>query len=419
MRGGERRISGLGRWLLGFCLLAIPILMIAGRGGEAALAEGDRLAQAQALRRIGDRNFFLELAWEWALLLLLLGSGVSVWLHRQISRRVGRRWLADALFFGGLLVSIDLATWPFGYVAGYSVARRFGLNVQTPWGWLQDQFLSLGVYLGLGIPGLMVIYWMIRRWPRRWWLAASVLGLGTAIFGSMLWPVVIDPLYNEYTPVSDPAVLDRVERLSLVTGIPIGEVLQVDMGRRTTAANAWVAGLWGTRRIVVGDTLLARYSPDQIEAVIAHELGHVVHNDIWWGTLALAAGQAVGLYIIARVANWILSRVGAGWGIGGLGDPASAPVIMLLLSLLLTIAMPLINGGSRWREAAADRYALQVTSNPEALAEFFEKIAAQNLSDPVPPRWHVWLFMSHPPISERIEMVERFIAARSGSDPGS
>ncbi|HBY99239.1 MAG TPA: hypothetical protein DEP84_35745 [Chloroflexi bacterium] len=395
-------------WTVTLGVLAGLILGVAGHGGEPALASGERLAQARALLAINDRNFFLGLAWHWGLLLLLLNSRIAARFQCRIAARIGPRWLADALFFAALLLIVDLAGWPFAYVAGYQVSHRFGLNVQTPPAWLQDQVLAAGIDIALGVPTLLVVYWLIRRWPRRWWVAAGALGLVTAVLTTLLWPVVIDPLFNRYTPVTDPAILARVERLSRVTGVPIGAVLRVDMGRRTTAANAWVTGLWGTRRIVIGDTLLDRYSPDEVEAVLAHELGHVVHHDVWWSTLAVALAQVAGLFVIARVAGRLLARFGHHWGISRLSEPASAPLALLLISVLLVIGMPVVNAGSRWREAAADRYALQVTSNPAALTEFFRAIAAQNLSDPAPPRWHVWLFMSHPPLAERIAMVERF-----------
>lgn len=398
-------------WAAALLLLAGAILALAARDGEVALASGDRLAQAQALRRISDRNFFLALVWHWGLLILLLSTGISARWQRWVATRIGARGVAEALFFTTLLLIVNLAGWPFEYVAGYLVSRRFGLNVQTPPAWLQDQALSAGIEIALGVPTLLVIYWLIRRWARRWWLAASVLGVGTAIITSMLWPVVIDPLFNEYTPVTDPEILERVERLSEVTGVPIGAVLRVDMGRRTTAANAWVTGLWGTRRIVIGDTLLDRYSPDEVEAVLAHELGHVVHQDVWRGTMALVVAQTVGLFVLARTADRLLARCGRGWGVSRLSNPATVPLVLLLLSVLFTIGMPALNAASRWREAEADRYALRVTSNPAAMADFFKAIAAQNLSDPAPPRWHVWLFMSHPPLAERIEMVREHLAS--------
>ncbi|HYN87066.1 MAG TPA: M48 family metallopeptidase [Ardenticatenaceae bacterium] len=388
-------------------LAAVALLVLAGRGGEAALAGGDRLDQARALRAIRDRNFFLGLVWSWGFLLLLLNAGASAWLHTRISRRLVPRWLSDSVYFALLLLAVEVVAWPLRYRAEYQVARRFGLNIQTPPAWLWDQVLTAAINVAIGVVAVLVLYGLMRRFPRRWLLIAAVLGIGASIGGSFLWPVVIDPLYNEYRPVTNPEILARVEHLSRVTGVPIGAVLRVDMGRRTTAANAWVTGLWGTRRIVIGDTLLERYSPAEIEAVLAHELGHVVHHDVWWGTVALAAAQAAALFVQARPARWLLRLYGGRWRISGLADPAGLPLLLLLLGVAFTVAMPAVNAASRWREAAADRYALKVTSEPAALESFFEAVGRQNLQDPNPPHWHVWLFMSHPPLAERIEMVRR------------
>ncbi|MCZ7572345.1 MAG: M48 family metallopeptidase [Ardenticatenaceae bacterium] len=398
------------RWLGGATAIAAAILALAGRGGEQALASGDRLAQAKARRAIGDRNFFLGLVWGWGLLLLLLETGGSARLHSTIAARVRPRWRAAALFFAALVTLIDVGHWPFRYVAGYRVNRRFGLNVQTPPAWLRDQGLSAAIEVGLSTPALLVLSWLMKRAPRRWWLPASGLGLVAGIFLSLLWPVVIAPLFNRYEPVIDPEILARVKRLGEVTGVPLGKVQRVDLGRRTTAANAWVTGLWGTRRVVLGDTLMDRYAPDEVEAVLAHELAHVVHHDVWRQTLIVALGQAAGLFAIARSGEALLARVGRRWGLPTLHEPPSAPLIFLLLSVLAVGALPLLNAGSRWREAAADRYALRVTSNPAALQDFFQALANQNLSDPAPPRWHILLLMSHPPIADRVAMVRRFVA---------
>lgn len=406
-------MAGTKRWFFGWGLLAVAILAVAGRGGQAVLAASDRLAQAETLRVISTRDWALGLLWQWSFLLVLLQSGAAAALHRRIAARVARPWLADALFFALLALLLNVTLWPLAYRTGHLVSRRFGLSVQSTPAWLSDRMLAAAVDLVLTVPTLLVLYALLRRWPRRWWVAASGLGAVAVIVMSMLWPVVIAPLFNRYEPVRDQAILDRVARLSAVSGVPIGEVLRVDLGRRTTAANGWVAGLWGTRRVVLGDTLLDRYTPAEIEAVLAHELGHVVHNDVWWGTLALAAGQAAALFVVAHGAARLVGRWGRRWGLDHLADPASAPLIFLIVGLLTVAGMPVINAGSRWRERAADRYALQTTSDPAALADFFAAVAAQNLSDPAPPRWYVWLFMTHPPIAERIEMARRFTAGEA------
>jgi len=181
-------------------------------------------------------------------------------------------------------------------------------------------------------------------------------------------------------------------------------VFKYDMSKRTKSANAALTGLGNTRRIVLGDTLINEFSLDEIETVLAHELGHQVNNDIplliGFGTLI----TALGFFLVSQAMNWAV----AAFGFNGVADPAAFPALILIFSLYSLLTMPLTNGFSRWRERKADQYALQSTGKNEAFASAFTRLANQNLSDVDPEKWVVLVFYSHPPLGERIEMAKNW-----------
>ncbi len=190
--------------------------------------------------------------------------------------------------------------------------------------------------------------------------------------------------------------------LAQKTDTKVQGVFTMDMSRRTKAANAALTGLGNTRRIVLGDTLLNEFSPDEIETVLAHELGHHVHRDI---PLLIACGTLLttfGLYLASLGMDW---AVGA-FGLEGVADPAGLPALIVLFGLYQLLVMPIANAFSRWRERLADDYALAATGNSQAFATAMVRLANQNLGDVEPEAWVVWLFYDHPPLGERIAKAE-------------
>jgi STE24 endopeptidase len=181
-------------------------------------------------------------------------------------------------------------------------------------------------------------------------------------------------------------------------------VYKVDMSRRTKAANAALTGIGNTRRIVLGDTLINEFTTDEIETVLAHELGHHVHRDIPVLMLLGTLTTTLGLYIASIAMGWAVTA----FGLTGVADPAGMPALMLILGAYGLLTMPLENGFSRWRESMADDYALAATGKNEAFASAFTRLANQNLGDVDPENWVVWVFYSHPPLGERIEKAQRW-----------
>jgi STE24 endopeptidase len=335
------------------------------------------------------------LAW----LLLGWGTAVRTWLV-QAWPPLSSPWLlvpAFAAIFAGPLAALEL---PLGFYGGYVLPHRYGQSTQTLKGWIGDQLKGLLIGAPLGLLLVELLYLALRAAGDLWWLwsAAGLFVFNVVI--SNVAPVLIMPLFNKYVPLGDEheELAQRLLRLAEKARTRVRGVYKFDMSRRTKAANAALTGIGSTRRIVLGDTLINEFSADEIETVLAHELGHHVHRDILIYILGGSLITTLGLYAASIAMKWAV----VSFGFGSVSDPAALPALSLVMGVYGLLTMPLENAVSRWREAMADQYALEVTGKSEAFASAFVRLADQNLGEVEPERWVVWLFHSHPPLGERI-----------------
>ncbi len=255
---------------------------------------------------------------------------------------------------------------------------------------------------------LELFYLALRATGSLWWLWVAGGILIFSVLISNLAPILIMPLFNKYIPLGDEhkELADRLMKLAERANTKVRGVFKFDMSKRTKSANAALTGIGNTRRIILGDTLINEFSTDEIETVLAHELGHQVHRDIplfiAFGTLS----TTIGFYLASLGMNWAVMY----FGFYAVSDPAAFPALALILSLYGLLTSPLDNAISRWRENLADDYALQSTGKNEAFASAFTRLANQNLGEIDPEKWVVFMFYSHPPLGERIEKAKRFTA---------
>jgi STE24 endopeptidase len=364
----------------------------------------ERQAQAKRYARINRRLMLLDLLLGLAYILAWLVFGWSQALRQVLSGFVDPQWLlvtAFALVFGGIYYLLNL---PMSYYSGFVLPHRFGLSTQTLSGWISDQLKGVLVGGLVGFIVLQVIYLVLRNDPNTWWLWVAGFLLLFSVILANLAPVLLMPLFYKFKPLDEEyaGLAERLVRLSERAGTRVKGVYQFDMSRRTKAANAALTGLGNTRRIVLGDTLLKEFTEDEIETVLAHELGHHVHRDIPMGIAVESVVTLAGLYLASLALDW-----GVGYfGFQGVWDVAALPLFLLVMGAYGLLTMPLGNAFSRWRERRADAYALEATGKGRAYASALTRLANQNLADADPELWVELLLHSHPALSKRIAMAQ-------------
>ncbi|MGA7733593.1 MAG: M48 family metallopeptidase [Chloroflexia bacterium] len=373
--------------------------------GEVEIREELDAGRQEAARRYARSQralSFVELGVMALLLGLLVVTGLSEGVRDWADGFGGPRPLTVALYGIALGGGFFLLTLPLDFYSGYLLPKRYGLVTQSVGGWALDTVKGLILTGVVGIVGLEALYLLLDLWPEWWWVAMAGLMWLFSVGVTWLAPLLLMPLFYKFRSLDDPELVARLTRLAERAGARVQGVYVMDMSSRTTAANAMLAGLGGTRRIILGDTLLANYTHDEIETVLAHELAHHVHNDLLLGLAAQAVIVTGGMWAASVLLAW---GVGS-FGFRGVGDVAGLPLFVAAMGIFGLVTMPVVNFLSRSRERAADLYALRTTGNAGAFRSVMLKLAGQNLSDAEPPAWVRVLFYSHPPIGERVRMGE-------------
>ncbi len=382
---------------------------------EAIVIDARRQTQARAYARVRRRLFFADLALGAGILAAWLGFGWAAALKTALVDWTNNEWLLVAGFGAVFYLSFQVFELPLGYYSGFVLPHRYDQSNQTLGGWLKDLALETALSAALGLPLLEAVYWLLRVTGAAWWLWAAGGYMALTIVLSFLAPTLIMPLFNKYVPLGpeQAELVERLRQLATRAGTRVSGVFRFDMSKRTKAANAALTGIGGTRRIILGDTLLSEFSVDEVETVIAHELGHHVHKDIPVGLAVSAVVTLVGLWLAALILN---SGVAA-FGFDGPSDVAALPLLALALGVFGLVTMPIGNAYSRWREGRADSYALDSTRKPLAFANAMTRLANQNLADADPEPWVVFWLHTHPPIRQRLAHATAWANAHSVRGP--
>jgi STE24 endopeptidase len=301
----------------------------------------------------------------------------------------------------------EIVTLPVAVFRGHVLDRRYELSSEPFLTWLRDHLKGFAIGLVLMLLAAEVVYALIAWNERWWWLAAAAAGAAATVLLVRLAPVLLLPLFFKFTPLTRGELSTRLLDLSRRAGVRVLGVYEWGLGAKTRRANAALVGTGGTRRILLSDTLLAEYTDDEIEVILAHELAHHVHGDI-------AKGLALEFLLLLASGYAAARAISLAWqplGLRGVGDPAGLPVLALAAGAVMLAATPLVNAFSRLNERRADRFALDLTRRHDAFVTAMRRLGVQNLAEESPSRASVWLFHSHPPIAERIA------AARGGQAP--
>ncbi len=350
-----------------------------------------------------------------ALLLGLLGALVlgltplGARLVSLVSRPFGEHWIAQAVL-GGLavvfvieIITLPLAAWR------HAVVARYGISTQAWGAWALDLLKSYAVGAVIGAIALLGFYTVVRLAPRWWWAFGAVGAAGLVVLLSFVLPVLVEPIFNKFTPMAAGPQRSQLMTLAERDGVPVRDVLVADASRRTRAVNAYVSGFGPTRRIVVYDTLLTEATPDEVAGVVAHELGHAKDNDVLTGTLLGALQAAAGVIALYLLGSWtgLLRMAGLEQGGSGIGDPRAIGLLVAVATLAGLVSGPAQALVSRRVEARADAHAMALTGDPASFEAMQRRLATVNLSDPDPPTWEYLMSASHP------STVERMAAARA------
>ncbi len=367
---------------------------------EQAL-DSQRQEKAREYARIRHRLFFIDLALGAVFLFVLLFSGLSSGLRNLLDFPQSER---VALYFLIVMLSYVIISAPLDFYSGFILPHRYGLSSQSLKSWLADEAKGGVLALALGTGLVVIIYLCLQEFPQTWWLLAFAFVVLVSVILTNLAPVLILPLFFKTKPLDDSELRQRLLSLADRSKTKVRDVFQINFSTKTTAGNAMLMGWGNTRRIVISDTMLQRYAPEEIEVVMAHELGHHRHGDIVRLMVVQSALMLLGFYLV----NLVLHRAVPGLNFEGVSDVAALPLLALVLAAFALVLSPLANAYNRHLEEAADRYSLAATANPEAFATMLTKLTDQNLSESEPSKWVEFLFYDHPTYSKRLELAHRY-----------
>ena len=300
----------------------------------------------------------------------------------------------------------EVGSLPLAFYSGFLLERRYDLSTEPFGSWLRDQIKSFGLGLLLAGGAASLVYWLMRLSPERWWLMAGFAFALLIVGLTNLAPVLLLPLFYSVKPLERDSLRVRLIALAERAGASVLGAYEWGLASKTKKANAALAGLGATRRILVSDTMLAQYSDEEIEVVLAHELAHHVHGDIWKGMLFESGLIVAGFYLASRLLRALVVPL----GLRTIADVAGMPLLLFAAGGVSLMMVPVAHAMSRAFERSADRFALDLTRNPSAFISAMRRLGAQNLAEEHPSRIVQWLFYSHPPIRERIAAAQTFKA---------
>ena len=334
---------------------------------------------------------------------LLLRFGLSArfrnWGERLFKRPAGVTWITVLCY----TVAGTVLTLPWSIYTGFVRERQYDLMNQGLGEWLFDMAKNVGISLVIFPLLVMAVYAVIRRFPKNWWVMATGVIAAFLAFGMLIGPVYIAPLFNTYTELPAGPVRDRIVAMAKSKNIPSEHIYLFDASKQSKMISANVSGIGPTMRISLNDNLLGRSTPQEIAAVMGHEMGHYVLNHVWWGLAFFSALAALTMFLVSRIAPALIARYGARWGgIRDLGDPASLPVMGILIATVMLIATPITKTMIRVDESQADAFGLDVAQEPDGFASVAMKLSEYRKIEPGPVEEA--LFFDHPSGATRVRM---------------
>ncbi len=389
-----------------------------------------RLPPAKLKRAIEYSRKRMELglgltAWEMLQLLLLLRLGIATKMQGVAVKASGNRWGQGAVFVFLLLLVTSVLNLPL-QIYGHHISLVYGQSVQHWGSWLGDHAKSFGLTYVVGLPLVMLLFQVMKKSPQRWWLWFWMPSMGFVVIGVFIAPIFIDPLFNQFEPLtqSNPALVEQLEKVVARGGIeiPAERMFLMKASAKYTGLNAYVTGFGASKRVVVWDTSVAKATPEEISFIFGHEMGHYVLNHIYRGMAFTAVVMLVLFWLGYRGVQLLLERYGAAWGIVEQRDWGALVVLLLVIAVFSFLSDPVTNGYSRSLEHAADVYGQEamhgIVDDPQAIAvQSFQLLGEASLEDPYPNGFvEFWMF-DHPSTSRRLAFAAGYDPWVAGEHP--
>jgi STE24 endopeptidase len=385
----------------------------------------EKLRQAQALFRTRTTLHFVGEGWGILQVILLLAAGAPAWMRDVAERLTTRRWGQSLIFVFLFLLAITVLNLPLR-IYGHHTAVVYGLSVQGWGSWLWDQAKSFLLAWLVGSLLVMMLFWVIRRSPRRWWFWFWIPTIAAVLFGVFVSPIVVDPLFDKFEPLQQhkPALVEQLEKVVARSGVSLSpdRMFYMRASRKVTSLNAYVTGFGPSKRLVLWDTTIAASTPDELSGIFGHELGHYALHHVVLGLLFSAVGLLVGFRVGEWATQGLMARFGTGWRIRSQNDLAFLAVLVLVLRVGSFVSEPIDNGISRSIEHAADVYGQEaihgIVDDPQATTESgFQRLGEASLDDPTPhPLVEFWTF-DHPSTADRAAFAAAYNPWKAGQHP--
>jgi Zn-dependent protease with chaperone function len=394
---------------MGRCVVVAVLVLAAASAGAEPVAVPEPSELALRWYRSGIALWAGGTLLSLAIPFAIFASGLSARL-RDLATAGGRRGLfaASAIYAACFVALVSLLELPWSWYVGFVRPHAYGVSSQSLAKWSTDLAIETVLLAGIAALLLWLPLALVRRFPRRWWLACAGLSLPLAAFFLLVHPVWVAPLFNRFGSMQDHSLEARILALAEDAGIEGSRVFEVNKSVDTPMMNAYVTGIGGTKRIVLWDTLTSKLSPAEALAVMGHEMGHYVLHHVLLAIALTPLFVGAALYVVQRAVPPLLRRFAARTGVRDLGDLAAVPLAIALLQLAAFALNPAACAVSRGVEHEADRFALELTRDNEAMARAFVALQASNLGHPRPARWLVWARYTHPPLGDRIDFANAY-----------
>lgn len=394
-------------YLFHFAEPKLPFEYQGTKADPSTFLNGRELMLSEEYSKIRNLLFFLSTPFEWLFYFLILLFGFSRVFKRWADNSAKVKILRTAIYLFWLSLFAFIATFPLSYIS-YSLSKTYNISTQSFPSWMKDELIDFWLNYGTWLIIVPVLYWLMKKSQKRWWLYGWLLSVPFTLFMMFLQPVVFDPLYNDFYPLKNKELETKILALADKADIPAKHVFEVDMAKKTNAMNAYVNGIGSNARIVLWDTTLNNLTDDQILFIMAHEMCHYVEKHIYWGIGGYLLLSLLGLYLTYRLMNGAVGRYGKELKIPDVRDIRSLPLFFMIISMLMFASSPISNFASRYQESRADHYAIEMTKNPQAAITSFQELTRSGLSQVNPPLLVKIFRYTHPSMLDRITKLEEY-----------